>query len=157
MYGTARRSRPPTGGTPIFYRRKKFFTLETAPREKFDTHKINTKQRKKIASPMWTYLHIDIWLKIFRCVIDYISIKNMLHFFSKKRISIEIWSNTKKSIDYYWKGARSMLRLSRNNLSVVFEEMLLFVVFTLYKVVKIYKFCTVSSVKIKLFYASYLT
>lgn len=147
--------RAPRRGVADFLSAKKFFTLETAPREKLDTHKINTKQRKKIASPMWTSLHIDIWLKIFRCEIDYISIKNMLHFFSKKRISIEIWSNAKKSVDYYWKEDTSMLRLSQFDRKTVFEAMPLFVVFTLYKVVKIYKFCTISTVKFKLFYAFY--
>lgn len=45
-------SSPPQGGRRFFIGEKKFFTLETAPREKLDTHKINTKQRKKIASPM---------------------------------------------------------------------------------------------------------
>lgn len=85
-------SSPPEGGSPIFYRRKKFFTLETAPREKLDTHKINTKQRKKIADVnmvAYRYLpeffsicntfHIDVTLKSYRYVILFI----LIFFFRK--------------------------------------------------------------------------
>ena len=49
-----------------------------------------------------------------------------------------------------------MLGLAQIDRKIVFEEMVVFVVFNIDKVVKIYRFCTISSVKIKLIYAFYL-
>lgn len=165
------RREPPAGGCRFFIGEKIFLHWKRHFAKIWYTHnKHKTKKKNRLADvnlfayrylpenfSMCNNLHIDVTLKFYRYVIDYISIKNILHFFSKKRISIKIWLNTQKSIDYQWKGARSMPRLSQFDRKTVFEEMSLFVVFTLYKVVKIYKFCTVSSVKIKLFYAFYLT
>ena len=106
---------PPNGGYADFLSAKKIFYTWNCTLRKigYTQNKHKTKKKNRLADVnlfAYRYLtenfsicntfHIDATLKFYRCVISYISIKNMLHFFSKKRISIEIWSNTQKSIDY---------------------------------------------------------
>ena len=100
---------PPNGGYADFLSAKKIFYTWNCTSRKigYTQNKHKTKKKNRLADVnLFAYrylpeffsicniIHLGIILKFYWYVMYYISIKNMLHFFNKKRISAIIYLNT---------------------------------------------------------------